>query len=171
VARRITDRIPGVQARRAARARRALADARDVLFVCKGNICRSPFAEAYLRGRLNGSPVHVHSAGYHPKRNRPCPDEALAAAKELSTDLTPHRSRILDAAMVQSADAIFTFDRENFTTVLARHPEARHKVHQLSALAGGEAQEIRDPYGGTVDEFRRAYDRIRRALDAGLASR
>ena len=73
--------------------------------------------------------------------------------------------------MVRAADAIFTFDRENFTTVLARHPEARHKVHQLSALAGGEAQEIRDPFGGTVDEFRRAYDRIRRALDAALAAR
>ncbi|HWP65304.1 MAG TPA: ATP-grasp domain-containing protein [Candidatus Limnocylindria bacterium] len=169
--RRVADRIPGVQARRAARARRALAEARDVLFVCKGNICRSPFAEAYLRSRLNGRAVHVHSAGYHPKRNRPCPAEAVAAAHELATDLAPHRSRILDAAMVQAADAIFTFDQENFTTVLARHPDARHKVHQLSALAGGDAAEIRDPFGGTIDDFRRTYDRIRRALDAGLAAR
>ncbi|HWP65712.1 MAG TPA: hypothetical protein VNO26_07360 [Candidatus Limnocylindria bacterium] len=62
-------------------------------------------------------------------------------------------------------------DPYNFTTVLARHPEVRHKVHHLSALAGGEAQEMRDPFGGTVDELRRAYDRIRRALDAALAAR
>jgi protein-tyrosine phosphatase len=142
--------------------------ARDVLFVCKGNICRSPFAEAYLRQRLNGAPVQVHSAGYHPKRNRPCPDEALAAARELATDLGPHRSRLLDAEMVRAADAIFTFDQENYSTVLARHPEAGRKLHRLSTLGGGEVQDIRDPYGGTLDEFRRAYDRIRRALDAAL---
>jgi protein-tyrosine-phosphatase/predicted ATP-grasp superfamily ATP-dependent carboligase len=167
-AQRVTDRVPGVQAGRAARARRALAGARDVLFVCKGNICRSPFAEAYLRRRLNGTPVQVHSAGYHPKRNRPCPDEALVAARELATDLAPHRSRILDAEMVRTADAIFTFDQENYRTVVARHPGARRKVHRLSALGGDAEQDIRDPYGGTVDEFRRTYDRIRRALDAAL---
>jgi protein-tyrosine-phosphatase/predicted ATP-grasp superfamily ATP-dependent carboligase len=166
VARRVSDQVPGVQVRRVARARRALAAARDVLFVCKGNICRSPFAEAYLRQRVEGTAVHVHSAGYHPKRNRPCPDEAIVAAGEVATDLRPHRSRILDAAMVGAADAIFTFDQENFTTVLARHPEARRKLHRLSALGDEAAGDIRDPFGGTVDDFRRTYARIRHALDA-----
>ena len=163
--RRLAERVPGVRARRAARAHRALARAREVLFVCKGNICRSPFAEAYLRGRLNGTPVRVQSAGYHPQRDRPCPEEAQAAARELDTDLSTHRSRALDAEMVRTADAIFTFDQENYATVVARHPEARRKVHRLAV------PDIRDPYGGTLDEFRRTYDRIRRALDAALEAR
>jgi protein-tyrosine-phosphatase/predicted ATP-grasp superfamily ATP-dependent carboligase len=166
--RRAGDRVPVLRARRVARARQALTAAHDVLFVCKGNICRSPFAEAYLRQRLNGRSVHVHSAGYHPKRNRPCPEAAIAAARELATDLSAHRSRILDADMVRAADAIFTFDQENYATVLARHPEARRKVHRLSALVDDAAGDIRDPYGGTVDDFRRAYAGIRRAIDGGM---
>src|SRR5262249_44708334 len=79
-----------VRGLRRRRARRALRRAQTILFVCKGNRCRSPFAEAYARGVL-GSERRVLSAGYDPKQGRPCPKHAVAAAREVGVDLTAHR--------------------------------------------------------------------------------
>jgi protein-tyrosine-phosphatase/predicted ATP-grasp superfamily ATP-dependent carboligase len=162
------ERVPAVRRAQAARARAALGKAQRILFVCKGNICRSPFAEAWAR-RLVGDGADVSSAGYHPKRNRPCPVEGVDAAAEMGIDLGAHRSRIVDEAMVRAADVVFTFDQENRRTVLGRFPFARGRTFWIGALAEEGAVEIGDPYGGTVDDFRRTYDAIRRALDTGLA--
>jgi protein-tyrosine phosphatase len=137
-----------------------------LVFVCKGNICRSPFAEGYARRTLAGG-VEVRSAGYYPKNDRPCPDEAVRAAREAGIDLAPHRSALLGEDALRRADAVFVFDRHNWRTVVERFPFARPKLHLLGDLAGNRAREIRDPYGGTLDDFRAAYRRISGALDAG----
>jgi protein-tyrosine-phosphatase len=168
-ARHRLERVPAVRRAQAGRARTALAQARQVLFVCKGNICRSPFAEAWAR-RLVGEGAEVSSAGYHPKRGRPCPAEGIDAAAEMGVDLGPHRSRIVDEGMVRAADVVFTFDQENRHTMLARFPFARDRTFWIGALAEEGTVEIRDPYGGTLDDFRGTYQAIRRALEAGLAS-
>jgi protein-tyrosine-phosphatase/predicted ATP-grasp superfamily ATP-dependent carboligase len=168
-ARHRLERVPAVRRAQAGRARTALAQARQVLFVCKGNICRSPFAEAWAR-RLVGEGAEVSSAGNHPKRGRPCPAEGIDAAAEMGVDLGPHRSRIVDEGMVRAADVVFTFDQENRHTMLARFPFARDRTFWIGALAEEGTVEIRDPYGGTLDDFRGTYQAIRRALEAGLAS-
>ena len=164
------DRIPAIRRWRVDTARKALARADHILFVCKGNICRSPFAEAVARDALGRGDMTVASAGYHQKRNRPCPDAAIEAAAAVGVDLRPHRSRIVDAAMIDEADVVFTFDQENLRTVLARFPTASHKVFALGALIDDGMAEIGDPYGGALEDFRRAYAVISRALHAALAS-
>src|SRR5262249_44084141 len=101
--------------RDAERARRAVGEARHVLFVCKGNTCRSPFAAAYARTALPA--VTATSTGYFPRAGRPCPAEAVTAAREIGVDLNGHRSRVLSAEDVQAADVILVFDEENYRTV------------------------------------------------------
>ncbi len=148
------------------RARQALQDADQVLFVCKGNICRSPFAEAWAR-RASGEKKAFASAGYFPREGRRCPPQALEAAAEVGIDLSGHRSRVLDPAMLERADAVFVFDDDNFDTLRRRFPQARNKLHRLPLLAGDGSVSIADPYGKSIEQFRKAYREIRRAFESG----
>jgi protein-tyrosine-phosphatase/predicted ATP-grasp superfamily ATP-dependent carboligase len=166
---RLLERVPPVRRRHATRTRDALRLGGGVLFVCKGNICRSPFAERYVRLRYPGLRAVLSSAGYHPKGDRPSPPAAVEAARELGVDLGAHRSRVLDAEMVRNADVIVTFDRENHDVVARTFPDAERKLHRLAVLRADGEPEIADPYGGTVADFRRCYRVIASALDVALA--
>lgn len=165
---RALDRLPPVRRRRATRTRDAIRAGERLLFLCKGNICRSPFAERWVRLRHPDRDGGVASAGYFPKADRPSPPAAVEAARELGVDLGPHRSRVLDAEMLRAADVVVTFDRENYDTVARRFPEAREKLHRLAMLRADGLPEIADPYGGTVEDFRRCYRVIASALDVAL---
>ena len=146
------------------RCRSASVRHQSVLFVCKGNICRSPFAEEYAR-RVLPDGYQVTSCGYFPRTDRPCPSLAVQAAQELRVDLNNHRSRILTDELIDQAGVVMTFDEENRRTVLARHPRARGKLFPLGAFAPTQNMMIEDPYDGTVDDFRTTYERIKRAVD------
>jgi len=161
--------LPAARRARAARARQALADAEHVLFVCKGNICRSPFAEAYARRALAGKTVA--SSGYFPRPDRIAPPEAVEAAREVGIDLGGHRSSVLTADLVDAADAVFVFDEENHRTVRTQFPHARAKLHRLGDLAPNAERDIADPYGRSLEDFRRAYRTIIRLLDGFAAAR
>ena len=162
--RRVLASVPGYPALQAARARRALRGARTVLFVCKGNICRSPFAAAYARAVLPGPP-RILSAGTYPVAGRPSPREALEAGRALGVDLSDHRSVVLDDEMVRSSDLILVFDRYNAREVVARHPEASRKMHWLGALGGAGTSEVRDPFGRPLADFLAIYRQIALHLD------
>jgi protein-tyrosine-phosphatase len=144
------------------------ATAHSILFACKGNICRSPFAAEYAR-RILPQRVAVASAGYHPEPLRRCPGEAVAAAARLGIDLSSHRSAVLDGGMIAGADLIFVFDDENLERVLLDFPEAADRVFYVGSLGGspGEGREfaIPDPWGGDAATFGRCYTSIRAALD------
>jgi protein-tyrosine-phosphatase/predicted ATP-grasp superfamily ATP-dependent carboligase len=151
--------LPGVRSWARWRARSALASARRVLFICRGNICRSPFAEQFARS-LFGERIVVSSAGFFPKEGRTSPDNAMQAARELGVDLSRHRSRVLTAQDVAQADAIFVFDPMNLSDLLKAFPGARQRVHFLGALGVDGAVAIPDPWGSSLDSFSQTYHRI-----------
>jgi len=140
------------------------ANARSILVICKGNICRSPFASEYLR-RFLPARVTVTSAGYYPKALRRSPSEAVAAADRLGIDLSNHRSTVLDDQMVASADLILVFDDENYDRVLHDYPKAADRLFYVGSLSEGKELAIPDPWGGDADTFDRCYTSIRAALD------
>lgn len=142
--------------------------ANNILFVCKGNICRSPFAEFDLK--VKSDAFHVTSAGYFPKSNRLTPDNGVAAANDLSAlDLQVHRSKIINHEMVIRNDIIFVFDVQNMIEVTSRFPEAKHKTFFLGVLGEGGKVFIEDPYGKSIDEFKHTYQRIGGAIDHFIA--
>ena len=149
------------------RTRRALSKARIVLFVCKGNICRSPFAQHYARTVFPES-VNVMSSGYFPKEGRVCPKEAVAVAKELGIDLTMHLSITVTEEIVHQAQIIFTFDEENRRVLAKQYPSAKSKIHRLCLLAHSGPIIIKDPYGGNIDDFKDVYETIARIIDSYL---
>jgi protein-tyrosine-phosphatase len=149
------------------RGRQALRRARSILFVCKGNICRSPFAERYCR-RLVAQEVNVLSCGSYPETGRCCPEIGVGVAKDYTVDLAQHRSRMLSQNLVDRADIILTFDEQNRCEVLDLSFTARKKLYRLGLLASHSMAEIEDPYGGGPEDFARIYSLIARCLDDSL---
>jgi protein-tyrosine-phosphatase len=129
----------------------------NILFVCTGNICRSPLAEALLRREvaardLDG--VQVASAGTGAWDGAPASEGAYLIGLEHELDLSAHRARLLTRDMVRSADLIFTMSRHHRARVQELEPEAR--VVLLGEYAGrtGPEAEVSDPFGGDLDVYR-----------------
>ena len=162
--RRVPHRFAPWRSRRSRAARRALDRAGRVLFVCKGNICRSPFAEHVARRALPAG-VEVGSAGILQEAGRPCPAEAVAAARALGVDLRGHRSRPVSAELLDRSDLVLVFDDASRHGLLRRHPEARPRIARVGLLAGRGPVDVRDPYGGRLEDYEAAYRTIAAALD------
>jgi protein-tyrosine-phosphatase/predicted ATP-grasp superfamily ATP-dependent carboligase len=151
-------------------ARSALRNASSVLFVCKGNICRSPFAEYYARSRMPN--LRVSSVGLLPAWGRVSPKAAIEASLAHNIDLTQHRSRVLTEKDLSSADVVFVFDADLFRAVtqFARRQQMAAKVFYLGSLETKDSLVIKDPYGKNLQEFKATYNRIARLLDDAAAA-
>jgi protein-tyrosine-phosphatase/predicted ATP-grasp superfamily ATP-dependent carboligase len=161
-------RLPWMPRRRA-RARRALDDARSVLFVCRGNICRSPFAERVAEARYGGA-KRIRSAGLMALAARPSPLVARIVAREHGVDLERHRSAVVTAEMLAEADVVLVFDDANRRELLRRFPEARPRLWLVGELGGG-APAIADPLNRGSTAYRDAYRRIAELLGGGAGAR
>jgi protein-tyrosine phosphatase len=165
-----------------------------VLFVCTGNICRSPLGERLLRARLGGQDgVVVESAG-----------TAALALRELGADPEGHVARRLTADLVAGADLVLTAEVAHRSAVLALEPLAfrrtftmrefarlgaalpptgavdadvfRARVAEVAAQrgfaepAGPGADDIGDPFGAPIDRARDAAAQVSAAVDGVLAA-
>lgn len=120
------------------------ANARNVVVLCYGNICRSPYAGIRLQD-LAGERLRVTSAGFHHKANRPSPDWLQAAAERRGIDLAAHRSRLVTQAELDEADLILLMDQKNYDALRKLDRKSAAKALWLGAL-GSEGVEIADPY-------------------------
>jgi protein-tyrosine phosphatase len=133
---------------------------RSFLFVCFGNIMRSPMCEALMkRASLPGARFAVTSAGLNATPGRVAHPWAITAAEEFGVSLKNHKARLLTAEMVAHADAIFTMDYQNHAQLIARYPETAGKVSLLGTYSSGSARslQIRDPYYGGEQTTRECY--------------
>jgi protein-tyrosine phosphatase len=148
----------------------------SVLFVCLGNICRSPLAEGVFRSVLaaegKGDGILVDSAGTNGYHTGESPDErSTAVASRHGIDISAQRCRQLTANDFTRFDLIVGMDRENVATVKARRPSsATAEVGMFYELALGDAIQIPDPYYGTSVAFERVY-RMILAASKGLSAR
>lgn len=141
---------------------RIRTDARSFLFVCFGNIMRSPMAEAMFRksaAEANLCHLGIRSAGLHAVPGSEAHPRALAASQEVGLSLAQHRAQLLTAELVSQADVIFAMDFRNKAEMLALYPDAGDKILMLSAYGDGPTRyrEIPDPYFGDLEATRHCY--------------
>src|SRR5688572_20211132 len=102
------------------------------LFVCTGNICRSPMAEGLLRHAAAGrNEYRAVSAGLGAVDGQPPSAHAIQAMRELGIDISQQRSRMLTADLVQQADYILGMTHSHVDTVLLLYPQSAEKTFLL----------------------------------------
>ena len=137
----------------------------SILFVCHGNICRSPLAAALLRRALTQKKVGVASAGFMGP-GRPAPPEAVAAAAHYGVDLSAHRSQLLTADHARGADLIVVMDPSQRREICDRFGRLERDVLVLGDLDPQliDTRAIRDPVNQPRDVFEESYARIERCV-------
>ncbi len=145
-----------------------------VLFVCAGNICRSPTAEGVLRGLIAEAELHdeieVESAGTGGWHVGDPPDpRSVAAAADRGVELSG-AARQVDEADFEAFDLLVAMDRSNrdALTRLAPDEEARGRIKLLREYADGEGHDVPDPYYGGAEGFAEVVEIVERNCRALL---
>ena len=144
--------------------KQAVLHAKNILFVCRGNICRSPFAEQYSR-TIFPEDVHLVSCGYIHQDGRKSPPEAISAARKFGVDLSDHRADHITHDMVKNSDLIIIFDEENFRMLLQQYPLYKNRIWFLSEICPDIPIIIEDPFKKDADSYEKAYSVIAYCID------
>jgi protein-tyrosine phosphatase len=149
--------------------RGVVRNADHVVFVCHGNIIRSPLGEAALarEALTRGRSVQVSSAGLAARPGEPADPRAIDSAEERGLSLESHHAQLLDARQVAAARAIFIMDHINLGRILRRFQGAGDKVFLLGGCRpdGSVAlTEIHDPVSGSLADVRMAHDEVMAAV-------
>ncbi|MEO9458852.1 MAG: low molecular weight protein-tyrosine-phosphatase [Lentilitoribacter sp.] len=144
---------------------------KSVLFVCMGNICRSPMVEGVFKAKIaNPSLVQnfqIDSAGTRSWHEGNIPDpRAIKTMQRHNIDITDQRSRPIRRSDYSEFDLILAMDHDNLDVLIANAPiKEQRKIHLFMEFALGQDMPIPDPYYGEGDGFETVY----RMLDEGCS--
>jgi len=141
-----------------------------ILLICTGNTCRSPMAEALFLKLLQENSaelvreIEIGSAGLYTVGNLPASEEAIMVMEREGLDITGHRSRVLDATMIDDADLILTMGTSHRDEIRERFPSTEQRVYTLGEYAGFEGLDIHDPIGGGFEAYQKCARQLKEIL-------
>ena len=132
---------------------------KNVLFICTGNTCRSPMAEALFKANLTQDEklnIEVKSYGLAVFGSDTANENAVKVMRERNIDISAHRSTPLSRLAVENADLIVTMT-ESHTDALLSAGVPNEKLMTLN---------VPDPFGGSIEDYRRCADEIAAKLES-----
>ncbi|APE27937.1 low molecular weight protein-tyrosine-phosphatase [Aurantiacibacter gangjinensis] len=148
-----------------------MSDRPAILFVCLGNICRSPLAEGAMRAAAEeaGVDVDIDSAGTGAWHVGNPPDErSIAVARANGVDISRQRARQVEPADFVRFTHIYALDADNLANLrrLAPPDTTARVALLMDVVAGSEGQAVADPYYGGAEGFSQTWADVNRAAQA-----
>jgi protein-tyrosine-phosphatase len=149
----------------------------NILFICSGNLCRSPLAEALVRHKVSfansadlNSSIQVKSAGTSADSGLPMSLAMEIILQERGIDST-HQSQRVTWALLDWADLVLTMTRAQKYLLLSQVPQIAAKLATLNEYSGNTSQpDIDDPYGCDLESYRQCAQEIEAACDGLLSN-
>ncbi|MGD9165138.1 MAG: low molecular weight protein arginine phosphatase [Syntrophobacterales bacterium] len=146
-------------------------DIRNILFVCAGNICRSPMAEWQLKALLWEKPIpglEVGSAGLIALPGNSASLNAVRVARQNSISLAEHKARPITTELIDNADLVLVMESHQGHELIADHPQAAEKILLLRHFAryGSRERGISDPYGRNPEAYRFCFEDIKECVES-----
>jgi protein-tyrosine phosphatase len=138
-----------------------------ILFLCYGNICRSPLAAALAEKRL--SSITIDSAGFHEQTGRICPQKILGIGKSFGIDLSFHCSARVTHDKLANADLVIAMDLENLNRLRQEFPGMENRTTLLGLFGTPGTLNIADPYLADEAATSRICEQVRQGVE-NLAS-
>jgi protein-tyrosine-phosphatase len=144
---------------------------RNILFVCTGNICRSPIAEGQLKKLLKDNPItgiQATSAGLIALPGNSASFNAVRVARENGISLEEHSAQPITFELIDHADLILVMEPRQGQELIADHPEISDKILHLRYFAryGSRDRGISDPYGRSLEAYRFCFEDIRECVES-----
>ena len=146
----------------------------SVLFVCLGNICRSPMAEGVFQHLVQERGLADHfkldsagTGGWH--AGEPPDPRSIRTAQHHGVDISEQRSRVLVPIDLERFDYIFAMDQSNHRNIIKRNPSGKtERVHMFLSLTETPDAEVPDPYYDRDDGFENVWRLVSAASEAWL---
>ena len=144
-----------------------------ILFICTGNVCRSPMAEGLFKNLVdqNKADLIVKSAGVGAQNGQPPSENAIRAMQDLDIDISPERSVMMTAALASEADMIIGMTHGHIEMVNLMFPHTAEKTFLLREFDDSlplHEREISDPIGCSYEIYCQCRDQIREGIDSLL---
>ena len=139
----------------------------NVLFVCTGNTCRSPMAEAVLMhlSKLNNKSIQASSRGLSVFYPQQANSKAIKALENVGINGFTHQAMQLSKSDIADNDIILTMTSSHKLALKSTFPAHKDKIYTLNEKAYGKDSDISDPFGGTQETYNICVEQIYSALD------
>ena len=135
----------------------------NILFVCTGNTCRSPMAEAILRHK-NIDSIEVRSAGIFAMEGGQSSHHTKDVLDENGIN-HDHQSHSVTQADVYWANYVFSMTSAHKAMLVEKFPFAKDRIFTLKEFTTGMGLDVSDPFGGSIEMYRQTYQELSRLMD------
>lgn len=154
-------------------------DIYSILFVCTGNMCRSPIAEGLLKKKISEEApvelkdkIYVHSSGIYAYEGNKPSENSVKVALQNFIDISQIRSKPINRVQIEQSDLIFALSIDHLNFILENFPTARHKSTLLKTYGKERsitiADSIPDPIGFSMEFYIKIFTEIKNAVDSAF---